>query len=89
MSYQVKISPEAQEEVKALSGYVRSAALKLLRDLSKEPRPPRAKELDGKPTIYRIWLMKKWRIVYRIEEESQRILVLRVRLKEQIDYESV
>jgi mRNA-degrading endonuclease RelE of RelBE toxin-antitoxin system len=33
--------------------------------------------------------MKKWRIVYRIEEESQRILVLRVRLKEQIDYESV
>lgn len=89
MSYQVEISPEAQKEIKALSGYVRSAALKMLRDLGKEPRPPRTKELHDKPNVYRLWLMKKWRIVYRIEEDSKHVFVLRVRLKEQIDYESV
>ncbi|GEM_PF-5891851 len=32
---------------------------------------------------------QKWRIVYQIDEELQRILVLRVRLKENIDYESL
>jgi len=89
MSYQVEISPEAQKEIKALSGYVRSAALRMLRDLGKDPRPPRSKELRDKPNVYRIWLLKKWRIVYRIEEDPKRILVLRVRLKEQVDYERV
>ena len=89
MSYQVEISPEAQKEIKALSGYVRSAALKMLRDLGKDPRPPRSKELRDKPNVYRIWLLKKWRIVYRIEEDPKRILVLRVRLKEQVDYDRV
>jgi mRNA-degrading endonuclease RelE of RelBE toxin-antitoxin system len=89
MSYRVEISPEAQEEIKSLSGYVRSAALEMLRALRNEPRPPRAKELHDKPNVYRIWLMKKWRIVYRIEEDSKHVFVLRVRLKKQIDYESV
>ncbi len=89
MSYRVEISPEAQEEIKSLSGYVRSGALEMLRALRNEPRPPRAKELHDKPNVYRIWLMKKWRIVYRIEEDSKHVFVLRVRLKKQIDYESV
>jgi mRNA-degrading endonuclease RelE of RelBE toxin-antitoxin system len=89
MNYQVKISPDAQMEMRALSGYVRAAALKLLRDLSENPRLSRAKELRGKPNVYRIWLLKRWRVVYQVKEEPKQILVLRVRRKEQIDYESL
>lgn len=89
MSYRVEISPEAQKELKALSGNVRAQALKLLRSLRENPRLPRAKELRDKPSIYRIWLARKWRIVYKIDEDPKRVLVLRVRRKEQIDYESL
>lgn len=89
MSYRVEISPEAQKEVKKLSGYVRAQALELLHRLSENPRLPRAKELRGKPSIYRIWLAKRWRIAYKIDEDPKRILVLRVRRKEYIDYESL
>jgi len=89
MSYRVEISPDAQEEIKALSGYVRAEALKLLHSLGENPRLPRAKELRDKPNVYRLWLAKKWRLVYRVEEDPKRVLVLRVRRKELIDYESV
>jgi mRNA-degrading endonuclease RelE of RelBE toxin-antitoxin system len=45
MNYRVEISPEAQKEIKALSGYVRSQAFKILRAVGENPRLPRAKEL--------------------------------------------
>jgi len=89
MSYRVEISPEVQKEIRALSGYVRSAALKMLHELSQDPRPPRSKELRDKPSVYRVWLLRKWRIVYRVEEDPKCILVLRVRLKERVDYDRV
>lgn len=89
MIYEVELSPDAQAEISALPGYVRAQALQLLRQLSRTPRPPRAKELRGKPGFYRIWLAAKWRIVYEVDDAEQFILVLRVRLKESIDYESI
>ncbi len=89
MSYQVEISPAAQKEIRALPGYVRAQALQILHSLRDNHPLSRAKELREKPNIYRIWLAKKWRIVYQVDEEFKHILVLRVRLKEDIDYESV
>jgi len=59
----------------------------LLHAISENPRLSRAKELRDKPSIYRIWLAQKWRIVYQFDEDRQHILILRVRLKENIDYE--
>ncbi len=89
MSYRTELTPPAKAEIRALSGYLRSQALKLVAALAEEPRPPRAQELRGKPNIFRIWLAGRWRIVYEIDEETRRVLVLRVRSKDQIDYESL
>ncbi len=89
MSYRVEVSPEAQKEIRALSGYVCAQALQILRELQTDPRPARSKELRGKPDIYRIWLAKIWRIVYTIDEDAMHVWVLRVRRKEDIDYESL
>lgn len=89
MSYRVEISPEAQKEIKALSGYVRAEALQILRALQSDPRPARSKELRDKPDIYRIWLAKNWRIVYTLEEDAKRVGILCVRRKDAIDYESL
>lgn len=89
MSYRVQISPEAQKEIKELPGYTRAHALQLLRDIRDNPRLPRAKELRNKPDIFRLWLSKKWRIVYQIDDSVKQVLVLRVRRKEHIDYDSL
>lgn len=89
MPYHIDISPSAQKEIKSLPGYVRAQAFKLIDGLVENPRPARAKELREKCNIYRIWLATKWRIVYEIDDEFQTVLVMRVRRKEQIDYESL
>lgn len=89
MSYRIEITPPARKEIRGLSGYLRAQAMRLIRALQEEPRPPRAKELQNHPNIYRIWLAGRWRIVYEIDGEDLRILILRVRSKRLIDYESV
>ena len=89
MNYRIEIAPEAQNEIRALSGYVRAQALELFHNLSANPHLPRAKELRDIPNVYRIWLATKWRIVYEVDDELKAILILRVRRKEQIDYESL
>lgn len=45
--------------------------------------------MRGKPDIYRLWLAGRWRFVYRIMDEEDRLRVLRVRRKEDIDYQSL
>lgn len=89
MSYRTELTPPAKAEIRALSGYLRSQALKLISALGEDPRPPRAKELRGQPNLFRIWLAGRWRIVYEVDAENQCVLILRVRTKEQIDYGSV
>lgn len=85
MSYRIEVSPEARREIKDLPGYVRAQARQLIRELGPTPRPSRARELRGKPSIYRIWLAGRWRIAYEVNDELQRVRILRVRPKEQVD----
>jgi mRNA-degrading endonuclease RelE of RelBE toxin-antitoxin system len=61
----------------------------MLHGLADNPRPQRARELRDKPSIYRLWLARRWRIVYTVEDDTKRVLILRVRPKERIDYNSV
>ena len=89
MSYRIEVSSEVRQEIRTLPGYVRTQARQLIRALGEHPRPSRAKELHGKPNIYRIWLAGQWRIAYDIDDALQRIRILPVRRKEHIDYESL
>lgn len=89
MSYQIEVPPPVRKEIRTLPGYVRAQARQLIRGLRETPHPPRAKQLRDKPNIYRIWLAGRWRIAYHIDDDLQRIRVLRVRRKERIDYESL
>ncbi|NJN68440.1 MAG: type II toxin-antitoxin system RelE/ParE family toxin [Chloroflexaceae bacterium] len=89
MSYRIETIAEALAELKALPSYVRAQAILLIDYLAVNPRPPRAKELRGKPGIYRIWLAGHWRIAYEVDDESQCVIIRRIRRKEGIDYESL
>jgi mRNA-degrading endonuclease RelE of RelBE toxin-antitoxin system len=89
VNYQIKVLPSARKEIESLPGYVRAQARQLIRELGNDPRPPRAKELRDKPNIYRIWLATHWRIVYAIREDDLLVLIVRVRRKANIDYDSL
>ena len=86
MSYQVEIARPAQIEIKALPGHVRAQARQLINSLKEIPRPTRAKQLRDKPNIYRLWLVRRWRIAYLIDDDLKLVRVLRIRRKEIIDY---
>lgn len=89
MSYRVDVPPSVRKEIEGLPGHVRAQIKQLIRELQDTPKPPRAKELRGKPDVYRIWLATRWRVAYRVDEDAQHILLLRVCLKEFMDYESL
>ena len=61
----------------------------MFRLLKDNPKPSRVKELRGKPDIFRIWLAGRWRIAYQVDDAQQVVVILRVRLKEDIDYDSL
>ena len=89
MSYQIEVSPDARQEILDLPGHVRAQARQLIKELGKNPFPPRAKELLNKPNIYRIWLAGIWRVAYEVDSDLKRIRILRLREKKRIDYESL
>ncbi len=89
MNYHIKTAPEAQKELKTLPGYVRAQAYQIIDALETDPRPPGSKELRGKPGFYRLWLAGRWRIVYTVDDDTWIVRIIRVRRKEQIDYEGL
>jgi mRNA-degrading endonuclease RelE of RelBE toxin-antitoxin system len=86
VSYRIEIVPSAEQEIRALPAYVRAQARQLVPTLARNPRPSRSQELRGRPGIYRIWLAGRWRVVYQVDDSQQVVTILRVRLKEDIDY---
>jgi mRNA-degrading endonuclease RelE of RelBE toxin-antitoxin system len=89
VNYPIDIPAAARKDVAELPGYIRAQARELIRALGSNPRPARARELRGKSGIYRVWLAGRWRIVYAVDDERHLVRILRVRLKETIDYESL
>jgi mRNA-degrading endonuclease RelE of RelBE toxin-antitoxin system len=89
VSYRIKIDREAEQEFRILPAHVRAQARQLVPALAQDPRHHRAKELRGKPGVYRVWLAGHWRIVYHVDDEQQFVTILRVRRKEDIDYDSL
>ncbi|MCG2767141.1 MAG: type II toxin-antitoxin system RelE/ParE family toxin [Anaerolineae bacterium] len=80
MTYRLRITETAKQELRRLPGYVRQRARHIVKALADDPRPSEAKELRDMPGRYRIRLVK-WRVIYRVDDENQVVLVLRVRRK--------
>jgi mRNA interferase RelE/StbE len=87
--YRIRTAPEVQKELKTLPGYVRAQAHQVIESLATTPRPNNAKELRGNPGNYRLWLSGRWRIVYSVNDETQTVFILRVRRKQDINYEEL
>ncbi|MFN8491228.1 MAG: type II toxin-antitoxin system RelE/ParE family toxin [Caldilineaceae bacterium] len=78
MRYRVKLSKAIQRQMQALPGHIRPLARQQILGLAEDPRPQGAKELDGHPDYYRIWVGGRFRVVWQIVEDEQLVDILYV-----------
>ncbi len=78
MKYKVKLSKAIVSRVRKLPGNVRNVSRTLIKSLADHPRPAKAKELDGHPNYYRIWVMGAYRIVWEVNDEDGYVDILYV-----------
>ena len=75
-----KLVASAREELKGLSKARKQEAAEIIRDLAESPFPPDSKALRGFRDYYRVpFGGRRYRIVYRVLEQSRIVLVTRIR----------
>ncbi|WP_428267614.1 type II toxin-antitoxin system RelE family toxin [Haliangium sp.] len=78
MEYEVKLSSAAQRDLRRLETHLRSRVKSALKNLIADARPIGCKKLRGRTDdVYRI-RVGDYRVLYRIDDESHIVLVLRV-----------
>ena len=80
MDYQISLSDEAKRTLATLPGRYRQQTRRMIDALAAKPRPAEAKELRGRPGMYRLWL-NGWRIIYQVDDEAGAALVIGIRRK--------
>jgi mRNA-degrading endonuclease RelE of RelBE toxin-antitoxin system len=69
MSYNVRLSKQVLRQIGRLPGHVRSRAKQRIVALRTEPRPADAKELEGHPDFFRVWVDRDYRLVWQVNDE--------------------
>jgi mRNA-degrading endonuclease RelE of RelBE toxin-antitoxin system len=81
MTYKLRYDRRFQRSLELLPGDVRSVARKLIAQLADNPRPSPAKELEGHPNFYRLWLPRHHRLVWHVLDEEGVVNLLYIGLK--------
>jgi mRNA-degrading endonuclease RelE of RelBE toxin-antitoxin system len=71
MAYQLRHDRHFARLMAALPGDIRAVARQVIKDLAREPRPTDAKELDGYPDHWRMWLLRNHRLIWQVLEDEQ------------------
>jgi mRNA-degrading endonuclease RelE of RelBE toxin-antitoxin system len=96
-SYRVDVADRARREIRRLPGNMRQRVIRSLRLLQDEARPADSQILDTEKvgtnlaaaSELRRLRLDDWRIVYLVEETSQRITILAVRRRPPYQYEDL
>ena len=75
MSYEVSITRKATKAIARLPDTVYQRVKDAIADLANEPRPSGCKKLRGYKDSYRIWVGRDYRVLYRVDDQEQRIEV--------------
>jgi mRNA-degrading endonuclease RelE of RelBE toxin-antitoxin system len=78
--YRLRYSDAARRDLAEVPGNYRQRMRRTIEALARQPRPPNAKELRQRPGRYGI-RMDRWRLFYRVDEDDEVVLILRIRRK--------
>lgn len=76
MTYRLRYDRRFMRLLNALPGDIRSMARRSIKELTVQPRPARAKELEDHPGYWRMWLPRDYRLVWEILEDEKIIELL-------------
>ena len=89
MRYQIDISRRARRQIEELSGHLRQRVKRTLAQWADDPRPEDAVELRGPLRGYYKIKLDLYRVVYRIEDDVARVLILKTGKKHSGFYDDV
>jgi mRNA-degrading endonuclease RelE of RelBE toxin-antitoxin system len=78
MTYRLRYDRRFRQHLDALPGDIRAAARQMIADLTHDPRPGQAKELEGHAGFFRLWLPRDHRLVWSVLEDEQIVDLLYV-----------
>jgi len=78
MAYRVDLTPRAADEYRRLPRHVRSRIGRWLDLLAEDPRRMGTKQLEGRAELRRVHAGKDYVIIYTIEDDKVRVLVVRI-----------
>jgi len=81
-AYEVEIEKQAERSLNKLPKMVQFRIRKAMSDLGTNPQPRGWKKLDDKAC--RIWVGRRYRVVYEIDEKLKKVLVTKVGTREGI-----
>ena len=73
MPYRIILTTDIKKQLKELPGHVKPIARQEIANLIDNPRPSRARELEGHPGHFRLHIAGKYRLVWRLEEEEKSV----------------
>lgn len=80
MPYRTDFNGEARKALRSLPSYYRPRIKRAIQSLENDPRPRVAEPLREIPNGYKI-RVDRWRIIYQVDEEEQRVKIARICLK--------
>ncbi len=89
MRYQVDITQRARRQIEELPGHLRQRVKRTIAQLAVNPRPEAAAELRGPLRGYYKIKLDLYRVVYRIEDDIARVLILKAGKKHSGFYDDV
>jgi len=84
LSYEVKIRSAAQKDLDTLTGKEYQAVAEAISALEETPRPPKVKKL-AESGLWRV-RVKKYRVIYAINDTAKEIIVVRVARRSEDTY---
>ncbi|HZX99813.1 MAG TPA: type II toxin-antitoxin system RelE/ParE family toxin [Dermatophilaceae bacterium] len=77
MTYAIEVLPAAERDLRKVHPQMRARIRGAVLKLAAEPRPPGARALKDRPGYLRV-RVGDYRIIYTIEDEVLRVIVVRV-----------
>ena len=87
MSYKIELRHVAQKQLDELPEREYKAIAEIISSLAQKPRPLRVKKLADSG-LWRI-LVRKYRVVYAIDDEAQMVIIVRIARRREDTYKSL
>ena len=87
MVYRIRIVRAAQKQLLAFPKKAQTEIARTIDSLGKTPRPPGCKKLHGAE----LWRLRlgRYRVVYKIDDETRLVLVVKVALRREDTYQGL